>query len=135
MFELWLVNSLSSTRWLPILSLPGTEIVFLPYFVSSEVGLTFCLKGTCRCLYMQAPQQSGWGPPKIWLDRNLLHPFAARALLTVAGSQRGFSKSFFGLPLGVAWDLGRKESCTSLGKPLASMGLFNTIRNIYCCPS
>ena len=39
---------------------------------------------------------------------------------------------FFGLPLGVALDLGRVVSFTpSLGMPLGSMGQFNTSRNNY----
>ena len=58
----------------------------------------------------------------------------ARVLPTVVSSQRNcLILCFFWLSLGVSPDLRKRVSFVpSLGRPLMSKGLFNTVKNIYC---
>ena len=75
------------------------------------------------------------GAPKLRLHRNTGGaPFAVKVLLTVATSQgNGLSLSFLRFCLGVALDPERVIAfASSLGMLLVSMGLFSTVRNIYC---
>lgn len=100
------------------------------------------LPDTASCLFHFLFRELGmatgrWGAPQAWQDRRVDCALSVARVLPSAASSQGscLSLSSFWLSLRVALDLGRVISFSLFwGTHLVSMGLFNTVRSIYCLP-
>lgn len=99
---MWVINWLSGTHWLLILSLQGTAVAFLFFsFCVLRIWLGYLPAWSTHVLVCVGGSAVRWGAPKILLHRNVCWtPFVAGVPPPVAGFQRSCLSS----SLGYLWE-------------------------------